>query len=247
MWLYTLSLSLHPISLLPRPCLPLPVTVPSGQVPRGLQAAGLAHLCVSGCSWPHRSCPCSRGSRRRRSPGGGRAPGHKSAHPRHSSLQRRQRWPGWRWCPTRHPPLPQCPGRYGRPPWHYPLPACSEESWPCPGAGVLTLTGSHGAVAGAEAWGTHAAVGDKGDTQVVGVGVEGRRGHIAAKSGGTRRGDSAHSRRWCPLPTAPPQSLGARGPTWMGPPEPGQDPCHRPPALRRAPHGQTGRRQCPPR
>lgn len=149
--------------------------------------------------------------------------------------------------PTGHPPLPQCPGRYGRPPRCYPLPVCSEESWQCLGVGVLTLTGSHGTVVGAEAWGAHAAVRDKGDVQVVGVGVEGRGGHVAAKPGGTTRGDTAHPRRGCPLPTAPPRSPSGRGPTSLSPPEPVQDPCCQPPALHRAPHGQRGRRQCPPR
>lgn len=117
MQLYPLLVSLHLVSPLPRPCLPLPITMPSGWVPRRLWAAGegLAHLCVSDCSWPHHSCPRSHGSHHRRSPGGGRAPDHTSARPRHSSLQCRQRRPGWQWCPMGHPPLPRCPGRYGRP------------------------------------------------------------------------------------------------------------------------------------
>lgn len=186
MWLYTLPLSSRPVSLLLRPCLPLPVTMPSGWLRWGLGAAGggLAHLCVSGCSWPHRSCPRSRGNHHRRSPGGGRAPGRTSAHPRHSSLQRGQRWPGWQWHRTGHPSLPQCPGRYGRPPGT----TCSEEAWQCPGVGVLTLTGSYGTVAGTEAWGAHAAVRNEGDTQAVGVGVEGWGGHAATKPVGTTKG-----------------------------------------------------------
>lgn len=54
--------------------------------------------------------------------------------------------------------------------------------------GVLTLTGSYGAVAGTEAWGAHAAVRNEGDTQAVGVGVEGWGGHAATKPAGTTRG-----------------------------------------------------------
>lgn len=109
---------------------------------------------------------------------------------------------------------------YGRPPGATPcLPAARSprSAW----VGVLTLTGGHGAVAGAETQGTHTAVRDEGDTQVVGVGVEGRRGHIATKPGGTTRGETAHPRRCCPLPTTPPYSPGTRSPTWLGPPEPG--------------------------
>lgn len=49
--------------------------------------------------------------------------------------------------------------------------------------GVLTLIGGHGTVAGAEARGAHAAVGDEGDAQEVGVGVEGGGHHVAAEPG----------------------------------------------------------------
>lgn len=74
---------------------------------------------------------------------------------------------------------------------------------PAPGKvlGVLTLIGGHGTVAGAEAGCAHAAVGDEGDAQEVGVGVEGGGHHVAAEPGGTipKR----------PL-SPPPQKLGCR-------------------------------------
>lgn len=76
-------------------------------------------------------------------------------------------------------------------------------------------------VAGAEAWGTHAAVGDKGDTQVVGVGVEGRRGHIAAKSGGTRRGRQCSLPEMVPPPYCTTTKPGCKGVYLDGPPRAG--------------------------
>lgn len=74
---------------------------------------------------------------------------------------------------------------------------------PAPGKvlGVLTLIGGHGTVAGAEAGCAHAAVGDEGDAQEVGVGVEGGGHHVAAEPGGT-----IPKRPLLPLP----QKLGCR-------------------------------------
>lgn len=233
-----------PFSPLPRPCLPLPIAMPSGRGGCGLQAGGwptfVFQAAVGLIALVHAVMEAVANK------------AQVEAEPLVAQVlipgtalcSAGQRRPGWQWCPPGHP---QCPGRYGRPPWCYPLPAHSKESWQCPGAGVLTLTGGHGAVAGTEAWGTHAAVGDEGDAQVVGVGVEGRGDHVAAKPVGTKRGNTARPWRRCPLPTAPPQPLRAGGPTWSDPPEPGQDLCCWPPAPRRAPHGRRGRRQCPPR
>lgn len=146
-----------------------------------------AHLCASGCSWPRRCGPRSRGSRRRRSPGGCRAPGRTSARPRRSSLRHGRRVSGGGALRT---PCPSPPGGFG---------GRSHTG------GVLTLIGGHGTVAGAEARGAHAAVGDEGDAQEVGVGVEGRGHHVAAEPGGS-------SRRWHRSPPPPPPG-GCRTPS----------------------------------
>lgn len=66
----------------PSPCVAEPCRRPPG----------CPCLCVSSCSWLRRSCPCSRGSRHRQGPGGGRAPGRRKTRPRHSSLGQTDRW-----------------------------------------------------------------------------------------------------------------------------------------------------------
>jgi len=240
MQLYPLPLSLHPVS-------PLPIAVPSGWVLRGLWAAGGV--------WPTFVFQAAVGlvALVQAVVEAVADEAQVEAEP----LVAQVLVPGTALCSAGRDgqavdgiPLGTLPCPVPQASWEtprcYPLPAHSEDSWQCPGTGVLTLTVGHSVVAGTEAWGTHAAVGDEGDTQKVGVRVEGRGGHIAAKPGGTTRGDTAPSQRCCTLPTALARSPGVRGPTWSGPPELGQDPCCQPPAPHRAPPGRRGRRQCPP-